>query len=382
MIYLDNSATTELSDFVKSEMISAMDCYGNPSSRHSLGLESRRLVEKARARVGAALGCRAEDIVFTSCGSEANNLAILGAIYSKKRNGGRIITSDSEHPSVENVMKSLEAQGFDVVRIPTRGGVFNMDAYRDALNGNVILVSVMMTNNETGAVYNVGEIFAEAKRVDPDIITHCDAVQGFLKREFSPRKIFADTVSVSAHKIHGPKGVGALYVSPETVKQKKLIPHLIGGGQENGFRSGTENVIGIVGFGAAAEEGAKSLLENIAKISALRDLCADMIAASGAKVNIPEGERAAHIVSVTLPRIKSETMLNYLSAKGFCISAGSACSSHSKHLSSALVGFGLNSSEADSTVRISLSEKNTEEEMIAFCEALSIGIKTLVRFKR
>ena len=386
MIYLDNSATTEISAAAKKVMIEAIEVYGNPSSRHALGLEARRLIDRARAQVGAALGLpnpNAENLIFTSCGSEANDTAILGCLYSKeKRRQNKVITTDSEHPSVENVMQRLEKDGFEVVRLKTRGGVIDEDEFRRALDGNVAMVSLMLVNNETGALYDVKKLFGIAKRICPEAVTHCDAVQGFMKIPFTVKSLGADMISVSAHKIHGPKGVGALYISPEIIKMKKIVPYIIGGGQEGGYRSGTENVVGIVGFGAAAEEARASFAANVSKISALRDECEKKATEVGARPNVPTGARAPHVLSLTLPQIKSETMLNFLSAKGFCVSAGSACSSHSKHISSSLVGFGLSEAEADSTIRVSFSEYNTHDEVEGFCMALKEGIDSLVRIKR
>ena len=386
MVYLDNSATTELSAAVKKKMIEAMELYGNPSSRHGMGLDARRLIDQARAQVGAALGVaqpRPENLIFTSCGSEANDTAILGCLYSKeKRRQNKVITTNSEHPSVENVMQKLEKDGFEVIRISTKGGVIDEQALLAALDDRVALVSLMLVNNETGACYNVKKLFAEVKKKCPEAVTHCDAVQGFLKIPFTPKTLGADMVSISAHKIHGPKGVGALYISPDIIKMKKIVPYIIGGGQEGGYRSGTENVIGIVGFGVAAEEGRAHFAEHAARISALRDLCAEKAAEAGARPNIPVGTRAPHVLSLTLPSIKSETMLNFLSSKGFCVSAGSACSSHSRHISSSLVGFGLSDAEADCTVRVSFSAYNTEDEVLALSEALREGIEHLVRIKR
>lgn len=386
MIYFDNSATTEISRVAKEKMIEAMDAYGNPSSRHKLGIEARALVDNARAQVGSALGVQrplAENLIFTGSGSEANNTAILGSLYSKdKRRRNKVITTNSEHPSVENVMQRIEKDGFEVVRVGTRGGVINEDEFMSALDDNVALVSLMMVNNETGAVYDVKKLFSAVKRKCPEAVTHCDAVQGFLKVAFTPKAIFADTVSISAHKIHGPKGIGALYVSPEIIKAKKITPYIIGGGQEGGYRSGTENTVGIVGFGAAAAEGRNAFAANVSKMIALRELCEKKATEAGARPNVPDGARAPHVLSLTLPSIKSETMLNYLSGKGICISAGSACSSHSRNISSALVGFGIPEGEADTTVRISFCEYNTEDEVLEFCAALKEGIDSLVRIKR
>lgn len=386
MIYLDNSATTEISAAAKKAMVDAIEIYGNPSSRHAMGLEARRLIDRARGQVGYALGLpnpNPENLIFTSCGSEANDTAILGCLYSKeKRRQNKVITTDSEHPSVENVMQRLEKDGFEVVRLKTRGGVIDEAEFDKALDGNVAMVSLMLVNNETGAVYDVKKLFSIVKRRCPEAVTHCDAVQGFMKVPFTVKSLGADMISVSAHKIHGPKGVGALYISPEIIKMKKIVPYIIGGGQEGGYRSGTENIVGIVGFGAAAEQARADFAANVAKITALRDLCQVKAAEAGARPNLPAGGRAPHVLSLTLPSIKSETMLNFLSAKGFCVSAGSACSSHSKHISSSLVGFGLSESDADSTIRVSFSEYNNEAEIEGFCAALREGIDSLVRIKR
>lgn len=383
MIYLDNSATTEISLSAKEKMIETMEVYGNPSSTHRAGIEAHKLLDEARENVGAALGVgriNPENLIFTGSGSEANNTAILGSVYAKeKRRANRIITTDSEHPSVENVMKKLEKEGFEVIRISTKGGRVDEGEFLSAVDEKTLLVSMMLVNNETGAAYDIKKLFAAAKRRNPDIVTHCDAVQGFMKVPFTPKALSADLVSISAHKIHGPKGVGALYVSPEIIKAKKMVPLIIGGGQENGYRSGTENIIGIAGFGAAAKESRENFASNAQKIVSLRDYCEKAVLRAGARPNIPEGARAPHVLSVTLPNIKSETMLNFLSGEGICISAGSACSAHSKKMSSTLLSFGLTPHEADCTVRVSFSEYNTEGDVDAFYRVLQEGINSLVR---
>ena len=386
MIYLDNSATTEISAAAKRKMCDAMEIYGNPSSTHTAGIEARRIIESAREKLAMALGVgrvNPENLIFTASGSEANNTAILGAAYAKeKRRANKIITTNSEHPSVENVMRKLEKDGFEIVRVPTKGGVIDEEEFLNAVDEKTLLVSMMIVNNETGAAYDLKKLFAMAKRKNPEVVTHCDAVQGFLKIPFTPKTISADLVSISAHKIHGPKGVGALYVSPEIIKAKKIIPHIIGGGQEGGYRSGTENIVGIAGFAAAAEEARASFSESSAKMASLRDRCAKLAAEAGARPNVPTGARAPHVLSVTLPDIKSETMLNYLSGKGICISAGSACSAHAKNMSSTLLGFGLTEREADCTVRISFSDYNTESDVDTFASAFKEGVNTLVKIKR
>ena len=384
--YLDNSATTPLCPEAKAAMTEAMELFGNPSSLHAAGQEAHTLLNLARTRVAAALGVKAVkpgELVFTSCGTEASALAIFGTVYAKPRRfGNRVITTDCEHPSVEEAMKRLEADGLEVVRIPTKGGVLDVEAAIAALEQPTVLVSMMMVNNETGAHFDVARVFAAAKAKDSRTVTHCDAVQGFLKVPFTPAPIHADLVTVSAHKIHGPKGVGALYIHPDIIKTKRIIPYLPGGGQESGLRSGTENVIGICGFGAAAKAGFATRARDCAHMTALRDRLEGKLRDMGVQMNLPAAARAPHVLNLTLPDIKSQTMLNFLSAKGICVSSGSACSSHSTHVSPSLSAFGLSAHEADCSLRVSFSARNTEAEVDALCEALEQGIGTLVRIRR
>jgi len=385
-VYLDNSATTPLSDAAKEAIREAMEIYGNPSSLHAQGLAAENTVTKARRQIAAALGVRnlaPGQLIFTACGTEANNTAILGTAYAKaRREATRIVTTDSEHPSVENALQKLEKDGFEIVRVSTRNGVLDQEAAMAALGEKTLLVTMMMVNNETGARYDIEPIFREAKRRNPNTITHCDAVQGFLKCRFTAQSLGADLISISGHKIHAPKGVGALYIDPALIKAKKIVPYLIGGGQESGLRSGTENTIGIAAFGAAAEDGFRHLDEHLAHMSELRGYAIDRMREAGFVLNLPAGECAPHIVNLQLPAIKSETMLHFLSNLGICVSSGSACSSHAKHTSPSLAAFGLTPSQADSSLRVSLSPYNTREEIDALLEALSRGALTLVRMRR
>ncbi|MBQ9151568.1 MAG: cysteine desulfurase [Clostridia bacterium] len=385
-IYLDNSATTPLCPEAIAAMQEAMGVFGNPSSLHSVGQEAHTLLNRARGQVAVALGVKnvkPNELIFTSCGTEASALAIYGTVYAKPRRiGNRVITTDCEHPSVEEAMQRLEADGLEVVRISTKNGVLDVEAAIAALNQPTILVSMMMVNNETGAHFDVAKVFAAAKAKDSRTVTHCDAVQGFLKVPFTPAGIHADLVTVSAHKIHGPKGVGALYIHPDIIKTKRITAYLTGGGQESGLRSGTENTVGIVGFGAAAQAGFATRLADHAKMTALRDRLEGKLSDMGVQMNIPAGSRAPHILNLTLPSIKSQTMLNYLSAQGICVSSGSACSSHSVKISPSLAAFGLTPHEADCSLRVSLSAQNTEDEVDALCEALEKGIENLVRIRR
>ena len=385
MIYLDNSATTALSPEAKNAMEIAMESYGNPSSLHKLGLDAHKITADSRAKVMRALGVKglaSGQLIFTSSGTEANNTAIFGTVYAKKRRiSNRIITTDSEHPAVENSLRRLENDGFEVIRISTKGGVLDFEAYSEALKTPPILVTMMMVNNETGALYDVGRAFKMAKSVNRDTVTHCDAVQGFLKCRFSPDSISTDLVTVSAHKIHGPKGVGALYIDPSLIKSKRIIPFMCGGEQEFDFRPGTENTVGIAGFGAAAEKGYVDLGNDLSKLRSLREYAIERLSGLELKLNLPDGKAAPHIINLTLPDIKSETMLHFLSSKDICVSSGSACSSHSKKTSRALLAFGLTERQADCSIRISLGLYNNEDDIDALCTALSTGISSLVRIK-
>ncbi len=386
-IYLDNSATTALSEAARAKLISALEIYGNPSSLHPEGQAAHALLEEARGELAHTLGLRQRllpgQLIFTSCGSEADNLAILGTAYAKeRRRGGRIITTDSEHPGVESAMRALEADGFEVIRIPTRSGVLDLDAYAAALTKKPFLVSIMAVNNETGAAYDIKRAFAMAKAVDPDIVTHTDAVQAYLKMRLSPTALNCDLVTVSGHKIHAPKGVGALYVSPEALKRRDLVPHLLGGGQEAGFRSGTENIPGIAAFGAAAKEGYAALNDGAEHLLQLRTYAEARLSTLPVKLHLPSGARAPHILNFALPDIKSETMIHALSKSGICLSGGSACASHSKNLSRALLAFGVPEREVECSLRISFCRSNTTEEIDALVAALDDAIGTLVRIRR
>lgn len=386
MHYLDNSATTPLCAEARAAMEEAMDCFGNPSSLHAAGQAAHRLLERARGQVAGALGVTRPipgELIFTASGTEASNTALLGTLLSGKHLAGRqIIATDCEHPSVENLLRRLESEGFSVVRIGTRDGVLGTEAAIAALETPTALVSLMLVNNETGARFDVERVFRAAKVKNPATLTHCDAVQGFLKVPFTAKSLGADMITLSGHKIHAPKGVGALYVAPVLIKSRALRPYLIGGGQEAGLRSGTENLIGICGFGAAAARGREHFAADTERMRSLRDGIHSRLADSEIKCNRPSGVDAPHILSLTLPNIKSQTMLNYLSDKDIYVSSGSACSSHGKEPSASLKAFGLTAGEADCTLRVSLSPFNTEEDTTALVETLLDGTAHLVRIRR
>lgn len=383
-IYLDNSATTKLSGEVKQKIHSLIDMYGNPSSLHTLGQIAEKELQKAREIVANALGVRinnSSNIIFTASGSEANNLALLGTARAKqRRTANRILISDCEHPSVYNTAYMLENEGFEIIEIPTKGGVLDLNAVEAALLKPVHSASFMLVNNETGALFDVKSAFNLIKSKYPDAICHTDAVQGFLKSPFTPTSLGADLITVSGHKIHAPKGVGALYISPEIIKAKKIVPIIFGGGQEGGFRSGTENTLGICGFGEAIRIGYENLNENITHFRELYNYAYEKLSCLEIKMNIP-ARHVNHIINITLPNIKSETMLHFLSAKSIYVSSGSACSSHSAKTNRTLTAFGLSKKEADCSLRISFSQYNTKGDIEYLATALNEGITRLIKIK-
>lgn len=382
MIYLDNSATTPLCAAAHEAMCAAMERFGNPSSLHTAGTQAAKLLQQSRAALGEALGERYlkdGQLIFTGSGTEATALALLGTARAKaRRTASTILTTDSEHPSVLQNLAILEKEGFKIVKVPTRYGILDMDTVREHCNKDLFAVSMMLVNNETGALYPVADVFRMARAGNPDCICHCDAVQGFLKVPMTAKALGADLITVSAHKIHGPKGVGALFVSQRLLTARALTPFYGGGGQEFGFRSGTENMIGIAGFAAACREANASKAAFSAQTGALSAKLIAKLEGSEIKCNLP-AKRAPHIVSITLPDIKSETMLHYLDSKGIAVSAGSACSSHAKAPSGTLLAFGLTPAEADCTLRVSFSRENTDADVEALVAALLEGAEKLVR---
>lgn len=384
-IYLDNSATTPLCAAAKRAMTEAMERFGNPSSLHAEGLDAAALLRDCRAAIGEALGERylkEGQLIFTGSGTEASALALLGTARAKaRRTASTILTTDSEHPSIHKNLELLEKEGFHIVKIPTVRGYIDMNDVRPYLNRDLFMVSMMLVNNETGAWYGVPEVFAAARAANPDCICHCDAVQAFLKVPFTVKSLGADLVTVSAHKIHGPKGVGALYVSPRLLTARALVPVYAGGGQEFGFRSGTENTIGIAGFAAAVRAGLSARSAWAANTAQQSEKLIKALDGTEIRANLPT-RRAPHILNVTLPDIKSETMLHFLSSKGIAVSSGSACSSHAREPSGTLIAFGLSPAEADRSLRISFSGENTAQDVDALVAALLEGCATLVRIHR
>ena len=363
MIYFDNAASTPLSACAKKALTEEIEHWANPSSLHRLGFEAEQRMKHARSLVAATLRAAPEEIVFTSGGTESDNLALFGAAYALRRRGNTILATDSEHPAVEEALKKLESEGFSVRRLKTRRGVLSPAEVEAAATSDTILCAVMHTNNETGAVYDVAMVSRTVKKKNPDALVFCDAVQGYLKGDLDPARLGADLVSLSSHKIHGPKGVGALYVR----RGVRLVPRALGGGQERGVRSGTENLPGIVSFAAAASDGAAHLAENRARMQKIREIIRSGVAGlAGVSIHTPENP-SCHILSLGVARYRSEVLLHVLSEKDVFVSSGSACSSH-KGKSAVLTNFGLTPQERDCTIRLSFSGQNTEEEAHRFVE--------------
>ncbi len=378
-LYFDNSATTKPYESVIEAMGGAMrEYWGNPSSLHTKGYEAEKKLAEARKTLLDSLGIRNPhaELFFTSGGTEADNLAVLGTMHAKPRNKGKkLITTKSEHPAILEPARQLEKEGYEVVYLSCRDGRVDINEYMSALDKNTVMVSIMTVNNETGAVYDIKKLFTMAKALSPDIVTHTDAVQAYMKLRLSPESMKCDMMTLSGHKIHGPKGIGALYVSAECMKKRTLSPNTFGGGQEKGFRSGTENLPAIIGFAEAVKAGVYP-----ASVGELRSYILEKLP-SEIKPNLP-AVPSPHILNVTLPGIRSETMLHFLSSKGIYVSSGSACSSNSGHANYVLPDFGLSDKEADSSVRISLDASLTKDDADKLIEALSEGLQTLVRSSR
>ena len=352
--YLDNSATTRVSDTVKDIMVKVMsEDYGNPSSLHMKGVEAERYIREATDIIAKALKVQPKEIIYTSGGTESNNLALIGVAMANKRAGNHIITSDIEHASILATTKFLEENGFRITYLPVdENGHVSLEALKEALCDETILVSVMHVNNEIGAIQPIEEISKIVKSYKSSIIVHVDAIQSFGKLVVQPKKLGADMVSVSGHKIHGPKGSGFLYVSDKV----KIKPTIFGGGQQKGMRSGTENVPAIAGLGVAVKEACQNLDEHTAKLCELKDYFIDRVTAfENVTVNSKKGmDSAPHIISVTFNGVRSEVMLHSLEGKQIYVSSGSACSSNKPSISRTLKGIGLDEKQIDSTIRFSL----------------------------
>lgn len=381
--YLDNSATTVVAEEVKDIMIKAMcEDYGNPSSLHLKGVEAEKYIRTVKEIISKNLKVEEKEIIFTSGGTESNNLAIIGSATANKRAGNHIITSCFEHPSVLSTMEFLKEQGYRITYLPVdKDGIVDMEALKNELCEDTILVSIMYVNNEIGAVEPVNEISKIVKEYNPNIIFHVDAIQSFGKYVINPKKAGIDLLSVSGHKINGPKGSGFLYASGKI----KLNPIIYGGGQQKGMRSGTENVPAIAGLGEAVKLCYKDFNEKIEKLISIKDYFIDEISViENIKINSKKGmEGAPHIVSVSFIGVRSEVMLHTLEERDIYVSAGSACSSNKqKNVSATLKGIGLKPEEIDSTIRFSFSCDTTKEEIDYTIDVIKENISVLRKFIR
>ena len=383
---MDNSATTRCSDRACQLMVDLLTKdYGNPSSLHMKGIEAERFVETAKKKIAKTLRVSEKEIIFTSGGTESNNLAIIGAAMANRRAGNHIITTSIEHASVENPMEFLKEQGFETTYLSVdENGIISLEELEEAVMEQTILVSMMQVNNEIGAIEPVAEAAELIKKKNPATLIHVDAIQSYGKMYIYPKKLGIDMLSVSGHKIHGPKGSGFLWVREKT----KLKPLILGGGQQKGMRSGTENVPAIAGLGEAAEEIYENLDEKRAHLYGLKQRFIDGIEKlEGTHVNGKTGEDSApHIVSVSFEGIRSEVLLHSLEDRGIYVSSGSACSSNNhagKHKGSkTLRNIHLKENLLDSTLRFSFSVHTTEEEIDYALEVLGELLPVLKKYTR
>lgn len=380
--YLDNSATTRCSDEAVKIMTKVLqEDFGNPSSLHNKGMEGENYVKAARSEIAKTLKVNDKEIYFTSGGTESNNLAIIGAARAYRRSGNKVITTMIEHPSVANPFAYLEDNGFEVTYLPVDNlGQVDLNALREAMTEDTILVSVMHVNNEIGAVQPIEEIAEIVKSVNKECVFHVDAIQSYGKFRIYPKKIGVDMLSVSGHKIHGPKGSGFLFVKDKI----KLKPIILGGGQEWGMRSGTENVPAIAGLGVAAREIYADFDNNIDRMYKLRDrFISEVTKIDGVTVNGPlDHSGAPHIISVSVSGVRAEVLLHALEDRNIYVSAGSACSSNKPAISKTLKAIGLDQKLLDSTVRFSFSIHTTEEEVDYAVSALQELVPMLSKYTR
>ena len=369
-IYLDNSATTAVLPKIAELMTGIyIRDYGNPSSMHHKGVEAENYIKEARALIAKTMKVKDQEILFTSCGTESDNMAIFGAAHALRRKGDHIITTAVEHPAVLRCMEALEKEGYRITYLGTdKNGVISLDELKKAITDKTILVSIMHVNNEIGSVMPVEEAGAIIKSIDKGIVFHVDAVQSYGKFRIYPKKMNIDMLSVSGHKIHGPKGIGFLYIDEKV----KIDPLILGGGQQGNMRSGTENVAGIAAIGQASRMMYENLDEDVSRMYDLKKhLIEGLTSVEGVTVNgiKPESENdpgslgAPHVISVSVKDVRAEVLLHALEDKGIYISAGSACSTHKKTESATLKAIGLDKSLLGSTVRFSLSVLTTREDI-------------------
>lgn len=377
-IYLDNAATTKVFPEVLLAVNEAMEVsYGNPSAKHTKGLEAENIVKEARQTIAGTLKAKEKEIVFTSGGTESNNFAILGTAMANKRRGKHIITTRIEHASVYEPMFFLENEGFEVTYLEVdEKGIVDLKQLEDSIREDTILVSCMLVNNEIGAVEPVEEIGKIIKKKNPGTVFHVDAIQGYGKIQVIPKNAGIDLMSMSGHKIHGPKGIGFLYIKEKT----KIQPIILGGGQQKGMRSGTENVPGIAGLLKACEIMAGHLQENAEKTGEVREYFRNRITEI-TEIKDNSGS-APHVASISFKNVRSEVLLHALEERGIYVSSGSACSSNRPHISGTLSAIGLSPEYMDGTLRFSFSLYNTKEEADQVIEALKELVPMLRKFVR
>lgn len=381
-VYLDNSATTKVFPEVAEGMVKIMcEDYGNPSSMHNKGVESERYLRYAKETLAKILKVSEKEIFFTSGGTESDNLAIIGCAMANHRAGKHLITTVIEHPAVLQTFAYLEKQGFQVTYLPVdENGKIRLEDLQGEIRPDTILVSIMHINNEIGSVQPIAEAGALIKKINPRILFHVDAVQGFGKFRIYPKKMNVDLLSVSSHKIHGPKGVGFLYIGDRV----KIQPTVYGGGQQRGMRSGTENVPGVAGMARAAEMVYAHLEEDVEKLYALKErFIKGLEKLEHVKINGLTGrDSAPHIVSVSVRGIRSEVLLHALEDRGIYVSAGSACASNKPMVSATLKAIGVEKDLLDSTIRFSFSVFTTEEEIDYALKALGEMVPMLRKYTR
>ena len=395
MIYLDNSATTRPFDEVREIMNRTMDVdFGNPSSMHNLGVASENYIKKAKEQIAKTLKCKESEILFTSGGTESDNMAIIGGCMANKRIGKHIITSGIEHPAILETCDFMERQGYEVTYLPVGSdGRVRIDDLKAALLSDTVIVSIMHVNNEIGSVMPLEEIGKVVKANNPATLFHVDSVQGYGKYRINPKKLGIDMLSISGHKIHGPKGVGVLYIADKT----KVFPIIYGGGQQKAMRSGTENVPGIAGIGLAAELIYKDFDEKMETLYQLKQyFVSELLKIEGVTINglVDDKESASytsieaikmtapHVVSASIQGIRAEVMLHALEDKGIYVSSGSACASNKPAISSTLQSIGVKKELLDSTIRFSMSVETTKEQLEETLNVLNVLIPQLRKYSR
>lgn len=374
MYYFDNASTTKvLKQAADASLKCMIETYGNPSSLHKMGVEAEETLTSSRKQIANVFNCKYEEIIFTSCATESTNIAILGAAYSKKRTGNRIITTTIEHAATAQCINHLENNGFEIIRIhPTNGKYYAKDII-DAIDDKTILISVMHVNNENGLILPIEEVAKEAKRKNSNILIHIDAVQSFCKIPINMNKIPIDLASISGHKINAPKGIGALYAHKGT----KIQRHSFGGSQENNLRPGTEALPLIAAFGIATKINFKNMSESIEYYKLLKKHLLERVKNNPEILLNSSDNCVPYIINISIKGIRSEVMLHFLEEKGFCVSSGSACSKSKK--SGVLQNMGYSKQREDCAIRISFSKENTINQIDLLIDAIKSGQKSLIK---